>query len=175
MHERVPVRAIYRLFYLLLLIVVPSSPQDFALYIISFAAPLILQWIINLATIRTLWDAHNSALGRKTSRPEDVDVRSSERLIIQSCYRLLLLVLLRKLSKSRWDVHVQVMPEHFQLCCIVDPLARPSQTLLIVANQTRERSILPLAFPLRRYVTNRIAISSTTASEASQVDIRAVW
>jgi hypothetical protein len=32
-----------------------------------------------------------------------------------------------------------------------------------------------LAFPLRRYATNRIAISSTTASEASQVDIRAVW
>lgn len=138
MHERVPVRVTYRLFCLLPLIVVSLPSQDFVLYIISFVAPLLLQWIINLVTIRTLWDAHNSALGRKTSRPEDVDVCSLERRIIQSCYRLLLLVLLRKLSKSRWGVHVQVSQNTFQLYCIVDPLARPSQTLLIVANQTRE-------------------------------------
>jgi diacylglycerol diphosphate phosphatase/phosphatidate phosphatase len=51
-----------------------SLSQDFALYLISFLAPLVLQWIINLLTIRTLWDAHNSALGRKTRRSEDVDV-----------------------------------------------------------------------------------------------------
>jgi len=36
---------------------------DTLLYIIAFAAPLVLQWLINLATIRTWWDAHNSALG----------------------------------------------------------------------------------------------------------------
>jgi hypothetical protein len=112
-HERVPVRAIFRLFCLLSLIVISLLPQDFALYIISFVSPLLLQWAIDLVTIRTLWDAHNSALGRKTSRPEDVDVCSPERLNIQSCYRLLLLVLSRKLSKSRLGVHVQVMPEHF--------------------------------------------------------------
>jgi len=34
-----------------------------ALYCISMLAPLVLQWLINLLTIRTLWDAHNSALG----------------------------------------------------------------------------------------------------------------
>lgn len=51
-----------------------SLLQDVALYFISLLAPLVLQWIIDLLTIRTLWDAHNSALGRKTRRPEDVDV-----------------------------------------------------------------------------------------------------
>ncbi len=44
------------------------------LYCIAFLAPLVLQWLLNLLTIRTLWDAHNSALGRKTRRSEDVDV-----------------------------------------------------------------------------------------------------
>ena len=62
-----------------------------------------------------------------------------------------------------------------QLYCFVDPLTRPSQMLLIVASQTRGRLILPLAFPLQRYAINQIVISSTTASEASQADIRAVW
>ncbi|KAH9048179.1 phosphatidic acid phosphatase type 2/haloperoxidase [Lactarius hengduanensis] len=36
---------------------------DTALYVIAFVAPLVLQWIINLLTTRSLWDAHNSALG----------------------------------------------------------------------------------------------------------------
>ncbi|KAH9966584.1 phosphatidic acid phosphatase type 2/haloperoxidase [Russula dissimulans] len=36
---------------------------DLLLYVIAFLAPLVLQWLINLATIRTWWDAHNSALG----------------------------------------------------------------------------------------------------------------
>ncbi|KAI0005953.1 phosphatidic acid phosphatase type 2/haloperoxidase [Russula compacta] len=36
---------------------------DIALYAIAFLAPLLLQWIINFATIRSWWDAHNSALG----------------------------------------------------------------------------------------------------------------
>jgi len=38
---------------------VPNS----ALFAIAFVAPLLLQWLINLATIRNWWDAHNSALG----------------------------------------------------------------------------------------------------------------
>lgn len=36
---------------------------NLALYCISLLAPLVLQWVINLLTIRTLWDAHNSSLG----------------------------------------------------------------------------------------------------------------
>ncbi|KAI0046682.1 PAP2-domain-containing protein [Auriscalpium vulgare] len=36
---------------------------DWALYIIAIVSPLILQWLIDLATIRSWWDAHNSALG----------------------------------------------------------------------------------------------------------------
>lgn len=36
---------------------------DPALYVIAFLAPLLLQWSINLATVRSWWDAHNSALG----------------------------------------------------------------------------------------------------------------
>lgn len=51
-----------------------SLLQPVALYCISMLAPLVLQWLINLLTIRTLWDAHNSALGRKTRRSKDVDV-----------------------------------------------------------------------------------------------------
>ena len=51
-----------------------SLLQVLALYCISMLAPLLLQWLINLLTIRTLWDAHNSALGRKTRRFADVDV-----------------------------------------------------------------------------------------------------
>jgi len=35
----------------------------FALYMISFVAPLVLQFLINLLTLRSVWDAHNSALG----------------------------------------------------------------------------------------------------------------
>ncbi|KAH9001351.1 PAP2-domain-containing protein [Lactarius akahatsu] len=34
-----------------------------SLYVIAFVAPLVLQWVINLLTTRSLWDAHNSALG----------------------------------------------------------------------------------------------------------------
>ncbi|KAF8275089.1 phosphatidic acid phosphatase type 2/haloperoxidase [Lactarius quietus] len=34
-----------------------------ALFFIAFVAPLVLQWVINILTTRTLWDAHNSALG----------------------------------------------------------------------------------------------------------------
>jgi diacylglycerol diphosphate phosphatase/phosphatidate phosphatase len=105
-HERVPVRVTYRPPCLLPLIIVSS--QDWLLYVIAFVAPLVLQWTINLVTIRTLWDAHNSALGRKTRHSEAVDAYSSERRIIQSYYRFLLLVLLRKLLKSRWDDHVRV-------------------------------------------------------------------
>jgi diacylglycerol diphosphate phosphatase/phosphatidate phosphatase len=51
-----------------------SLLQNLALYCISLLAPLVLQWVINLLTIRTLWDAHNSSLGRKTRRSECVDV-----------------------------------------------------------------------------------------------------
>ncbi|KAI0277703.1 PAP2-domain-containing protein [Russula aff. rugulosa BPL654] len=36
---------------------------DSALYVIAFIAPLLLQWLINLATVRSWWDAHISALG----------------------------------------------------------------------------------------------------------------
>lgn len=34
-----------------------------ALFFIAFVAPLVLQWIINILTTRSRWDAHNSALG----------------------------------------------------------------------------------------------------------------
>jgi len=33
------------------------------LYLIAFVAPLLLQWLINIATVRSWWDAHISALG----------------------------------------------------------------------------------------------------------------
>ncbi|KAF8503638.1 PAP2-domain-containing protein [Russula emetica] len=36
---------------------------DTALFAIAFVAPLLLQWLINLATVRSWWDAHISALG----------------------------------------------------------------------------------------------------------------
>ncbi|KAA1471229.1 PAP2-domain-containing protein [Dentipellis sp. KUC8613] len=36
---------------------------DKALYFIAIVAPLVLQWVINVLTIRTWWDAHSSALG----------------------------------------------------------------------------------------------------------------
>ncbi|KAA1469530.1 PAP2-domain-containing protein, partial [Dentipellis sp. KUC8613] len=36
---------------------------DPALYCIAIVAPLVLQWVIDLVTIRSWWDAHSSALG----------------------------------------------------------------------------------------------------------------
>ncbi|TFY72365.1 hypothetical protein EVG20_g607 [Dentipellis fragilis] len=36
---------------------------DPALYCIAIVAPLVLQWVIDLLTIRSWWDAHSSALG----------------------------------------------------------------------------------------------------------------
>ncbi|KAJ7063168.1 phosphatidic acid phosphatase type 2/haloperoxidase [Mycena amicta] len=36
---------------------------DYALYIIAIASPAILQSLINLATLRSLWDLHNGLLG----------------------------------------------------------------------------------------------------------------
>jgi len=36
---------------------------NLALFFIAFVAPLVLQWIINILTTRSRWDAHNSALG----------------------------------------------------------------------------------------------------------------
>lgn len=36
---------------------------DSALYFIAFVAPLLLQWLINFAMVRSWWDAHLSALG----------------------------------------------------------------------------------------------------------------
>lgn len=65
-HERVPVRADNFCSSFPFLFMIVSFPKDIALYVIAFLAPLLLQWIINLATIRNWWDAHNSALGRKT-------------------------------------------------------------------------------------------------------------
>ncbi len=38
------------------------STQNTYLYIIAFVAPLVLMPLINLATIRSLWDLHNSML-----------------------------------------------------------------------------------------------------------------
>ncbi|KAN0133698.1 putative diacylglycerol pyrophosphate phosphatase 1 [Lactarius tabidus] len=37
--------------------------SDLALFFIAFVAPLVLQWIINILTTRSRWDAHTSALG----------------------------------------------------------------------------------------------------------------
>jgi hypothetical protein len=64
-HERVPVRASQLLPSKSWLIIVSSS-QSSALYLIALLAPLVLQWLINLLAVLNLWDAHNSALGRMT-------------------------------------------------------------------------------------------------------------
>ncbi|KIY65480.1 PAP2-domain-containing protein, partial [Cylindrobasidium torrendii FP15055 ss-10] len=37
--------------------------QNPVLWLISFIAPLVLQWTINLLTVRSWWDAHNVVLG----------------------------------------------------------------------------------------------------------------
>ncbi|KAH9981373.1 PAP2-domain-containing protein [Lactifluus volemus] len=42
---------------------VQERVSDTALFFIAFVAPLLLQWLTNLLTIRNVWDAHNSALG----------------------------------------------------------------------------------------------------------------
>lgn len=38
--------------------------KDWALYIIAVVSPFVLQILINLVTIRSWWDFHNSTLGR---------------------------------------------------------------------------------------------------------------
>jgi len=62
------------------LIIVPLPQQNSALYAIAFVAPLLLQWLINFATVRSWWDAHASALGCETTEfSENVDICSSRR------------------------------------------------------------------------------------------------
>lgn len=41
--------------------------QDIALYFIALVAPLVIQLAVNLITVRSFWDYHNSALGRSLS------------------------------------------------------------------------------------------------------------
>lgn len=41
--------------------------QDIALYFIAVVAPLVIQLAVNLITVRSFWDYHNSALGRLLS------------------------------------------------------------------------------------------------------------
>ena len=40
------------------------SLQDWALYMIAFVAPLVIQTTVDLLTIRSWWDFHNGFLGR---------------------------------------------------------------------------------------------------------------
>jgi len=40
-----------------------AREQDSALYLIAFVAPLVLQPIVNIITIRSWWDFHNGTLG----------------------------------------------------------------------------------------------------------------
>lgn len=39
--------------------------QTWALALISFVAPLVLNWVVNFLSVRSKWDAHASALGRE--------------------------------------------------------------------------------------------------------------
>ncbi|TFY71761.1 hypothetical protein EVG20_g1252 [Dentipellis fragilis] len=61
-HERVPVAAV-PLPTVGEFVGCSSVTQDKALYFIAIIAPLVLQWVIDILTIRTWWDAHSSALG----------------------------------------------------------------------------------------------------------------
>jgi hypothetical protein len=44
-----------------------TAVQDWALYLIAGLSPFVLQVVINLVTIRSWWDFHNSSLGRTSA------------------------------------------------------------------------------------------------------------
>lgn len=40
-----------------------NCAQDVALYFIAVVAPLVIQLAVNVVTVRSFWDYHNSVLG----------------------------------------------------------------------------------------------------------------
>jgi hypothetical protein len=87
---------------------------DLALFFIAFVAPLVLQWVINILTTRSRWDAHTSALGRTTRLLPGILLYPHR---AQWSSLSLLLALSHKLPQLQSAAHVQI----FSIAAIQTP------------------------------------------------------